>query len=220
MGNVVMIAGSETLLGRKLVEKELDRGNRVIAPVNSKKDSSTGESSRENLMVFSWNRSSLISTKTLIREAQRKWRSIDRALILGGPFNDGLPFGDHTLSELDERIDQEIKGLLYLTRELSLLFSGSPSLLAFVRNDGSRHESGTLEKGCAGFFKSFSDSLIEEKSENIYKCGFINGASNVEVCADFILRTMDEQPDKARGEWLRISDRKSLFSGLPIEKRS
>jgi NAD(P)-dependent dehydrogenase (short-subunit alcohol dehydrogenase family) len=57
MGKVVLITGSDCLLGHKLVEKELKKGNRVIAPVASK-SSASNESGREDRLVIPCNRSS------------------------------------------------------------------------------------------------------------------------------------------------------------------
>jgi NADP-dependent 3-hydroxy acid dehydrogenase YdfG len=221
MEKVVLITGSETLLGRKLVEKELYRGNLVAAPVSSKKDSSSGsESSRKNLMVLSWNRSSLFSAKTIMREVCRKWGRIDRALIIDPNLSGGLPFSELPVTDIDDMIDREIKGMLYLTRELLQLFQKQDeALLSYIRSGKPSLEQNAAERGRSGFFRDFSDRLLEEKSENIYKIGFINAASNVDICADFILELCESQPEKACGEWLKATDKKSLFANIPIEKR-
>ena len=221
MESVVLIAGSETLLGRKLVEKELGRGNRVVAPVNSKKETAGSETSRENLMVIPWNRSSLFSAKTLVRESLRKWGAIDRALIIDPILSGGVPFSELTINEIDDLVDREIKGYLYLTRELINYFDRTQkSLLSFIRNKKMPLEGNAPEKACSSFFKAFADNLIAEKSESTFKLGFINGTTNVDTCADFIIDICDNRPEKSRGEWLRATDKRSLFSSLPIEKRA
>lgn len=221
MSKVVLIAGSETLLGRKLVEKELDLGNRVVAPVNSRKESSGSESSRANLLVLPWNRSSLFSTKTVIQEAYRQWKTIDQSLIIDSGQGENSPFTNLSLSEIDETVDRDIKGTLYLSRELLSYYAreDKQSLLTFIRQENSTQGS-SLSSGCSGFFRDFSDRLIQEKLDSVFMCGFINMTKNVDICANYIIEICKSKPEKAWGEWLKVSDKKSLFSLLPIEKRS
>jgi NAD(P)-dependent dehydrogenase (short-subunit alcohol dehydrogenase family) len=220
MSKVVLIAGSETLLGRKIVEKELNLGNRVVAPVSSSGESSTGESSRENLLVIPWNKSSLFSAKTIIQETVRRWGYLDRAYIIGGVNQERAPFADLSLADLDKVVDREIKGLLYLTNQLMNLLSKKPSSsLFFIRRVFNGSGNG-IDRGCSGFFKELSDGIMEERQENITVAGFISSTTNAEAAAESILEYAADLPDKARGEWLRISEKRNRFSPLPIEKRN
>ncbi len=220
MSQVVLIAGSETLLGRKIVEKELARGNRVVAPVSSSRESGSGESSRDNLLVIPWNRTSLFSAKTVIQETVRKWDTPDRVYILDGKSRESDPFSDLSLADLDRIVDQELKGFLYLSHLIiNLLKKKNGSSLFFVRQFSTGRESG-LDSGCAAFFKEMADGIMAEGEERISLCGFLSQTSNADVCAESILEYAVSLPDKARGEWLRIGEKKNRFTVLPIEKRN
>ncbi|MDC7223222.1 MAG: hypothetical protein PQJ60_05730 [Spirochaetales bacterium] len=219
MSQVVLIAGSETLLGRKLVEKELDRGNRVVAPVSSSRDSGGGESSRENLLVIPWNRASLFSAKTVIQETTRHWDIPDRAYMIDGRSREAAPFTDLSLTDLDETVDREIKGFLYLTNQLIPLLKKGRSSLLFIRRPSSEGESG-LDRACSGFFRELADGIMREKPDRLTVGGFVSTTANVEVSAESIVEYASLLPEKARGEWLKISERRKPFSQLSIEKRN
>lgn len=220
MGKVVLIAGSETLLGRKLVEKELDRGNRVVAPVNSTKEGVSGESSRKNLLVIPWNKPSLFSARTVLQETLRRWGAPDRAYILDGLPKETDPFADLSLADLDRMVDREIKGYLYLTHLLLDTLKGREGGALFfirqVRGDGDS----SLNRGISGFFREMSDALMTEKPDGVTLAGFLSRTTNVESCAESILDLTENLPEKARGKWLRITEKKSPFSTLSIEKRA
>lgn len=218
MAKVVLITGSETSLGRKLVDKELGRGNRVVAPVASK-SSNTADNSREDLLVLPWNRSSVFSTKTVIREAQRQFGKLDRAILLSPAGAEATYFMEMSVNEVDEVIDQSIRGNAYITRELSQVIQETGSMtLGFVLQSGKN--SSPLYNGSKGFFRNFADTLMLELSPGTDLCGFITESPDLEGFADFILQYLEDLPEKARGNWLKHSDKKSLFTSLPIEKRT
>ncbi|MDC7220630.1 MAG: hypothetical protein PQJ59_11910 [Spirochaetales bacterium] len=220
MSEVVLIAGSETLLGRKIVEKELARGNRVAAPVNSSKESGSGESSRENLLVVPWNRSSLFSAKTVIQETVRLWGIPDRAYIIDNSNRETAPFTDLSLADLDDTVDREIKGFLYLTNQLiNTLKKKNSSSLFFIRPHHSKSESG-MDRGMGEFFRELADGIMRERLERLQTAGFISSTANAESCAESILEYASDLPEKARGEWLKISEKRNLFLPLPLEKRN
>jgi len=216
----VLIAGSETLLGRKLVEKELDRGNRVVAPVNSTKDGGSGETSRENLLVIPWNKPSLFSAKTILQESVRRWGSLDRAYLLENVPREGGLYTDLSFSDLDRIVDREIKGFLYLSHLLLnyLKEQGRGSLFFVTPHRGDRNDS--MGRGCSAFFRETADAILCEKPDGITLAGFLSRTTNVESSAGSILALSTDLPEKARGEWLRITEKKNPFNSLSIEKRN
>ncbi|MBN2627123.1 MAG: SDR family NAD(P)-dependent oxidoreductase [Spirochaetales bacterium] len=220
MSEVVLIAGSETLLGRKLVEKELDRGNRVVAPVNSTKDGGSGETSRENLLVIPWNKPSLFSAKTILQESVRRWGSLDRAYLLENVPREGGLYTDLSFSDLDRIVDREIKGFLYLSHLLLnyLKEQGRGSLFFVTPHRGDRNDS--MGRGCSAFFRETADAILCEKPDGITLAGFLSRTTNVESSAGSILALSTDLPEKARGEWLRITEKKNPFNSLSIEKRN
>nr|MDA3851163.1 hypothetical protein [Spirochaetaceae bacterium] len=77
----------------------------------------------------------------------------------------------------------------------------------------------TMLRNCQVFFHSLADSILLSKNESLTSCGFISDWTDMEGYADFILKYMDDLPEKARGQWLKHSQKKPLFNQHPIEKR-
>ena len=218
MGKVILITGSETLLGRKLVEKNLSAGNSVIAPVLSK-DENTNETKKNNLFVVPWNKSSIISTRTVVREGIRVFQKIDEAILVYSENKTNDQFLDFSTSEIDEAIDSSINGLVYLTRELLKAISNDNNFaISFAMVKKNQKQGNSIEKGFQGFFKSFADSVIQN-IQIIYKCAFTTSVSEMDSYAAFICNILSDRPEKASGQWLNYSDRKNLFSSLPILTR-
>lgn len=217
MSKLLLITGSETLLGRKVVEKALKLGYNIIAPVASKA-SSNAENNREDLLVLPWNRASVFSAKTVIREAERKMGPIERALFLSPASAEQNYLSEMSVAQIDDHIDNTLRGLSYLLRELFLHQQNlDNATLCFARTQLKNNLA--LQKGSLGFFQSLADSIIQENHGNLSMCGFLSDSPDMDGYADFILQYLESLPEKAQGQWLKHSDKKNLFSQLPIEKR-
>ncbi|MBN2657494.1 MAG: hypothetical protein JXR86_10560 [Spirochaetales bacterium] len=218
MGKVILITGSETLLGRKLIEKNLAAGNKVIAPVISR-DENSGEPQKNNLLVLPWNKSSIISSRTVIREGMRIFRSIDDAILVYSENKTNDQLSDFSTSEIDEAIESSIHGTVYLTRELLKIMDGDPAkVLSFVLTRKNRQSGSPMEKGFLGFFRSFADAVITAEG-NPYKCAFTSEVTDMDSFALFINSILSDKPAKGGGQWLDYREKKNLFSSLPVIPR-
>lgn len=218
MEKVILITGSETLLGRKLIEKNLSAGNKVIAPVHSK-DKNSNEPQKNNLLVVPWNKSSVISTRTVIREGIRVFRKIDEAILVYSENKTNEKLLDFSTSEIDESIESSINGIVYITRELIKVFgSDQNKAVSFAMVRKRLDLERPLESGFRGFFKSFAEAVITSDNP-LYKCAFITSVSEIDSYAGFICNLLSEKPQKADGQWLNYTERKNLFSTLPILPR-
>ncbi len=211
MGKVILIAGSETLLGRKLIEKNLSDGNSVIAPVQSKSENSN-EPKKNNLFVVPWNKSSVISARTVVREGIRVFQKIDEFILVYSENKTNNQLIDFTTSEIDYSVESSINGIVYLTREILKIFESlNDKSLSFAMNSRNKNVANSLEKGFQGFFKEFADSIIQTNN-NIYKCAFTTSVSEMDSYAHFISSILNEKPQKADKQWLYYSEKKNLFS--------
>ncbi|MBI9096857.1 MAG: hypothetical protein JEY91_00195 [Spirochaetaceae bacterium] len=218
MEKVILITDSETLLGRKLIEKNLSAGNKVIAPVQSK-DLNSSEPQKNNLLVVPWNKSSIISTRTVIREGIRVFQKIDEAILVYSENKTNDQLMDFSTSEIDEAIESSINGTVYLTRELmKILVTQLNSAISYVIVQKNQNQENPIEKGFLGFFTSFADATILGNND-IYKCSFTTSVSEMDSYADFICNILDERPPKADRQWLKHGEKKNLFSSLPILPR-
>ena len=218
MGKVILIAGSESLLGRKLIEKNLSAGNSVIAPVQSK-DENSNEPQKNNLLVVPWNKSSVISTRTVVREGIRVFQKIDEAILVYSENKTNDQLLDFSTSEIDEAVEASVNGTVYLVRELLRVFDGrESSCLSFALVNKNLNSLNPIEKGFQGFFKAFADAAVYNENKT-YKCAFTSSVSEMDSYAGFICNILKDKPEKAKGQWLNYSERKNLFSTLPIVTR-
>lgn len=218
MGKVILITGSETLLGRKLIEKNLKEGNKVIAPVQSK-DENTKDPQKNNLLVIPWNKSSVISTRTVVREGIRVFQKIDEAILVYSENKTNDQLLDFSTSEIDEAVSSAINGTVYLTRELFRINSSNETgCLSFAVVNKNQNIENPLNTGFSGFFKSFADSVIQSNNK-LYKCAFTTSVSEMDSYAQFICSVLNERPQKAEQQWLNFTEKKNLFSALPILTR-
>ena len=218
MGKVILITGSETLLGRKLIEKNLSAGNKVIAPVQSK-DKNSNEPQKNNLLVVPWNKSSVISTRTVLREGIRVFRKIDEAILVYSENKTNDQLLDFSTSEIDALIESSINGMVYLTKELlKILNSEENSALSFAWVRKAVNTINPVEAGVKGFFRTFANATIVN-NDTIYKCAFTTSVTEMDSYASFICNVLSDRPLKADSQWLNYADRKNLFSSLPIITR-
>ncbi len=117
MNEVVLVTGSETLTGRKLIEKLLARGVHVVAPVAGR-ETDTSETGNPNLSVITWNRSSWFSTKAVIRETVRMLGTINAAWLLHQSPSNVPDFAEAGSGDMETILEQSIKGNVALAREI------------------------------------------------------------------------------------------------------
>ena len=219
MDKVILIIGSETLLGRKLIELSLNRNYAVIAPVMTSQEK-LKESSKKSLQIIPWNRSSLISAKTVVREALRSFGKIDSVLFVHPETKISDPLQDTDIETLEENLNSLVHGSIYLLKELLDYFiREDKGSLAFAETAHNLQNNSPLNSLISGGFHAFSDSILQSVLPGIYKCGFVTQVSEMEDYAGFILNILSSSDPRADGEWLKFTEKKGIFSTLPIVKR-
>lgn len=215
MNEVVLVTGSETLTGRKLIEKLLARGSRVVAPIAGK-ETETNETGTPNLTVLTWNRSSWFSTKAVIREVLRRFGGIDAAWILHRHTSSDPDFAATGSSDIENVLEQSVKGSVALVRELVPVLEHSGGFLGMVIPHKAGAAPGPLDAMAYGAFKGFSESLIRETNPALWACGFFCNSPDADGFTTELLRLRDEKPGKLRGCWYRYTDGRGPFRGPSI----
>ncbi len=210
MSKVVLVTGSESLTGRKLIEKLLDREYTVVAPVAGK-ETERNETGTTNLTVLTWNRSSWFSAKAVIRETLRLHGQLDAAWILNSQVNAVPAFSEAGSGDVEDVLEHSIKGNIALIRELSPVLSASGGFLGMVAPHRVGGDPGPLEALSDGAFNGFATSLIRETMPSLWACGFYNASPDAEGFTDAILKQWDEKPAKLRGRWYRYSNGRGPF---------
>ncbi len=219
MDKIVLIIGSETLLGRKLIEISLNKGYRVIAPVMTTQEK-LKESTKKNLRIIPWNRGSLISAKTVLREALRSYGKIDTVIFIHPEAKAGASLAEMPIETVEETLNTFLHGSIYLMKELIDYFQEKEEgSLIFAETEKESESSSPVSNLIKGGFHSFSDSILLSQLPGVYKCGFTTMVSEMEEFGEYILKMCEEKDSRANGEWLKFSEKKGMFQTLPILKR-
>ena len=210
MSEVVLVAGSESLTGRKLIEKLLARGSRVVVPVAGR-ETEKNETGTTNLTVLTWNRSSWFSTKTVVRETMRLYGRIDAAWLLHQHSPSRQTFAESGSGDIEDVLDRSVKGNVALARELSPVLEASAGFLGMVVPHRSGGEPGPLDALADGAFSGFAASLIRETPPTIWSCGFYSTSPDADGFAAALIKGWEEKPEKLRGRWYRYTDSRRPF---------
>jgi len=219
MSKTILIIGSETLLGRKLIEVYLNSAYKVIAPVMTTQET-LKSSEKPNLLVIPWNRSSLVSAKTVMREVYRKFSNLDEAIIVNPELNDTSLLEECDTEKIDEALYTFTHGTLYLIKEILECFRRQEKgILAFAETDKGLGTDSFIPSLIRGSFHNMAESLLLSKNGESIRCGFTSRLTEMEDYAQFIRGILESGDSKINGEWLLFSEKKALFQSLPIIKR-
>lgn len=215
MNEVVLVTGSETLTGRKLIEKLLAGGSQVVAPVAGK-ETETNETGTANLTVLTWNRASWFSTKAVIRETLRRYGTIDAAWLLHQPTPSVQDFSEAGSGDIETVLEQSVKASVALVRELTPVLEASRGFLGMVVPHRSGAAPGPLDALAYGAFTGFSASLIRETGPALWACGFVSKSTNADGFTAELIRLGEEKPPKLRGRWYKFADGRRPFGGPTV----
>ncbi|MDC7241250.1 MAG: hypothetical protein PQJ50_12915 [Spirochaetales bacterium] len=219
MSKTVLIIGSETLLGRKLIEVYLNSAYKVIAPVMTTRETLKG-SDRTNLMIVPWNRSSLVSAKTVMREVVRNLQTLDTAIVVNPELSEGASLEDLETEQIDDALYSYCNGTLYLIKEILNCYSSQgKGTIAFAETEKGLGKENFLPSLIRGAFHNMAEALLLSGNDSTIRCGFTSRLTEMEDYAQFIKGILESEEEKIRGEWLLYSDRKNLFQSLPVIKR-
>lgn len=215
MNEVVLVTGSETLTGRKLIEKLLARGSQVVAPVAGK-ETDKGETGTPNLSVLTWNRSSWFSTKAVVCETIRIYGHIDAVWILRQASPARMAFSEAGSGDIEAMLEQSVKGSVALTREVLPALRTSGGFLGMVLPHRIGGSQGPLDALAEGAFAGFAGAVIRETDPSVWACGFAGGSPDADGFTSVVLEKWKERPQKLRGRWYRYSNGHRPFGGSGI----
>lgn len=162
--------------------------------------------------VIPWNIRSPISSHSIILECLKRYRRVDRALILFEPDIENRPIHDLPAAAIEQWIDINLKGLVYIIKEFINLFmkQGFGALNIILTTNGSDVLT-SLNASIYGGMRELTNSLFTfYRKEPFSVNGFESGTSNLKAYAEYILKTIKETPEKRHGKWFRFSE-KSVF---------
>lgn len=234
MGRVVLVTDIETPLGLELAKKYAASGSSLIAASGSANNiESFAGLSDEKYFQVKWSRKSPISARNVVLSGLNHFKHIDEAVILqilvnhpaGAKRNN---FGDLKFADIDSLIDTQVKGNLFLIKEIihymanlreetklqgqtDLKENNKKDLLTIVQYcESSIAELDPIEKFVINGFETFFESLASS-NKNININGFLSDAVAVTEYANFIFKTISEKSNKLKGRIFRFSNRQGIF---------
>jgi hypothetical protein len=167
---------------------------------------------------ISWNRRSALSARSLLLHAQTVCGSIDEAIVVYSPAEETGPFHASTVVSIEDRVDAEVKGYVFLLRELLSVFQAQGTgCLVLAVLDHTADLVSPLEAAGLGSFMALARSLQElyqNESFQIQLC--YSRDENTLGFADLVTNVMsDRRPRRPKSGWRTFPQRsriRAIFS--------
>lgn len=198
MKGTMLITGRESALGAALIEQAVAGEWRVVTTTETspKKRSPRGkakESERsdesERLLVVPWTRESALSARNVLLRGLSTFDGIDEAIVVHGIAREARPLHDIAVSAIQQGIDLQIKGDLFLVREVLRYFVRKRGgVLSLVLNTEGDENLSALDSAGAASFSAVVKTLIRTyQNEPLTINGFETASSDMGEFASFIL---------------------------------
>ncbi len=214
MGKTFLIAGTWAAVTIELIQGALSRKDRVLAALNPDVEQPPIEPDWEkNLRYIPWNRRSPLSAKTFILEGANAFERIDEAFLVYAPGGEGRVVHDSSLADIEETLDENLKGFFFLLKELFSRFEKQRSgILSCVYYDKGMENLPPLEAAVAGAFRSLVPTLQQNyRNEGFLVRGFHATADQPREFAQYLLG-FSERTEKTAGRWVKYSGKAGFFS--------
>ncbi|TVQ26010.1 MAG: hypothetical protein EA382_06170 [Spirochaetaceae bacterium] len=194
-----LITGKSTDLLAEVVQTTVATGRKTIV---ARSGHFTVDDETASTVV--WNRRSALSARSVVLHARNAFRSLPEAVVVYSVTQESIPFHDSSIVSVEDRTDAEIKGYLFLLRELVALFQKQRSgRLILAVHDVERQIRSPLEAFSIGGFTSFAEALSRFYQNEPFEIRLCHSSSpDVSGFARFIVDALDApRPRKPRLEW-------------------
>ncbi len=120
MKRKILITGIDSELKTKLSKLFMDGNYKVAVTVNSSNKKVNPGSS--NFIEIPWNNRSPLSAKNIILECQNKMEGFDDVLTIFSSEQNNKPIHEISSAEIESTIDSNLKGNLFILKEIILYF--------------------------------------------------------------------------------------------------
>jgi hypothetical protein len=213
MDQACLVTGKSSELLAEVVHEAVARDRNTLVARSGPLELSVGA---ENASTVSWNRRSALSARSVILHAQNLHERLEEAIIVFSPVRESVPFHESSIVSIENRTDAEVKGYLFMIREIVSLFQKQRSgrLLLAVREEETEVRS-PLEAMSVGSFVASAESLQQfYRNEQLEIRLCYSHSSDASGYAGFILDALDApRPRRPRAEWLRYAPRGAAARG-------
>jgi hypothetical protein len=213
MARTVIVTGSSKELVHGLVRGHLLENNTIITNIPFNNDNSDVLNAEVNFR-------SPLSVRSMVLKGLNAYGELHEALITFSFGSETRVIHDLPLTDIEKRVDQDIKGKLFLLKELITYFwkkqRGSIAVIL--------HTTGTsallpLDAAVYGSIRELTESLFTQyKNEPLSINGYESFSPNTDDFASFILKTQKEKGEKSKGKWFRHGAGGGFLSGLSISR--
>lgn len=215
MEQTFLIAGNQAKINSDIVQEILSLKHRALVTLEPETEGPTIPAGLEtNLHYVEWNRRSPISARFVILQALNKQIDIDHAVLLFSPRN--LKEGIHELASatVEEKIDFDVKGYLFLLKELINYFikrrSGS---VTFIMQNTGPDVLPPIDALLQGSFYNLAESLFSYyENETFGMRGIETRLSSNRQIAEYAVQVILENSPRSRGKWLKYTGKSGIFS--------
>ena len=214
MGKTFLIAGTWAAVTMELIQGALSRKDRVVAALDPGTAQPPIEPDWEkNLRYLPWSRRSPISSKTFVLNGANAFERIDEVLLVYDPGEGSRVLHETSLADIEENLDENLKGYFFLLKEVFTLFEKQRSgTISLIFCDKGAEMLPPLEAASAGAFRALVPSLQQDyQNEGFLIRGFHSTVDQPKDFAQYILG-FAERTEKTAGRWIKYSGKTGFFS--------
>jgi len=211
-----LVTGKDTFLGNEICRSFLEKGDQVATSVPPRQELFPALEQDKRLLVFPWNRRSPVAAKNFLLQTDLQLTPPDAAWVLITPIREAFSLGDQPPLAIDEAIDAQIKGLVYLVRELLTRQAANPALalhfVFFEPEPPTLPPLGALEYfGLRGMISSV---LASARKKGLSTWAYDSLLAQPEAYVTWLLTARSHLP----GRWNVHGEKKSLMGTLFAKK--
>ncbi|WP_455381708.1 hypothetical protein [Salinispira pacifica] len=162
-----------------------------------------------------WNRRSPLSARSVVIRATNVLEKIDEAFIVFSSADDKFsPFHELSPADIELRVDSDVKGYIFLVKEIVAQFSrqGSGAVSLVLQYPASSLGS-PIGAAAVAAFRSIGEQLFNAyQNEPFSLRGFESTSDDAKEFARYLFTAGQEKAEKLRGRWHRYGGKSGLFS--------
>lgn len=210
MEQACLVTGKSTELLAEVVGGASDRGRRVLVARSGPLETF---SPPEGTATVSWNRRSPLSARSVVLHALNLFGRLDEAVVVFSPVRESVAFHESSIVSIENRTDAEVKGYLFLIREIVAHFQKQRGgRLVLVVQEPETELRSPLEAMSLGGFMATAEAL-----QSYYQ----NEALEVRLChsrtadapayAAFVLDALEAPRPRRPKAWQHFGSRVGFF---------
>ena len=209
MEKACLVTGKSGPLLVEIVRRAAARHRQTLVTRSGRMD--LGQVDDESTSIISWNRRSALSARSVLLHATNLFGRLDEAIVIFAPARDSSTFHESSIVGIEDRIDAEVKGYLYILREtLALLVRQGAGRVALVLQHPPEELQSPLEAIGVGSFAALAESLGRYyRNEPVTIQRFRTEVDDAPGFADFILDRLDSdrrlagRARRSGGRWIQ-----------------